>query len=115
MLSATTPLLQRWFHVTNPAQTPRRLYALSNVGSFLALFSYPLVLEPYFRLSTQTWMWSGLYVVFVALCGWTAWQMREARAAEPLAETVAAGPPALDIAMWLALSACGSVLLLGTT
>ena len=115
LLSATTPLLQRWFHLTRPQEAPWRLYALSNVGSFLALFSYPLVLEPYFRLSTQTWMWSGLYVVFVALCGWTAWQMREAPAAEPRVESADAGPSVLDVAMWLALSACGSVLLLGTT
>ena len=76
LLSATTPLLQRWFHVTNPEQSPWRLYALSNLGSFLALFSYPLVLEPYFRLSTQSGVWSGLYVVFIGLCGWIAWQMR---------------------------------------
>ena len=115
LLSATTPLLQRWFHLTRPQEAPWRLYALSNVGSFLALFSYPLVLEPYFRLSTQTWMWSGLYVVFVALCGWTAWQMRNAPAAELLAEARGRRASALDIAMWLALSACGSVLLLGTT
>ena len=54
LLSATTPLLQRWFHLTRPEQSPWRLYALSNLGSFLALFSYPLVLEPYFRLSTQS-------------------------------------------------------------
>ncbi len=115
LLSATTPLLQRWFHLTRPQEAPWRLYALSNVGSFLALFSYPLVLEPYFRLSTQTWMWSGLYVIFVALCGWTAWQMRNAEPAEAPAEAAGDGPSVLDVAMWLALSACGSVLLLGTT
>ena len=87
----------------------------SNLGSFLALFSYPLVLEPYFKLSTQTWVWSGLYVAFVVLCGWMAWQMRGVTAAEVTAEAADVGPSVLDIAMWLALSACGSVLLLGTT
>jgi hypothetical protein len=114
LLSATTPLVQRWFHITHPQEAPWRLYALSNLGSFLALFSYPLVLEPYFRLSTQTWIWSGLYVIFVALCGWAAWQMRGvgSEVAAALAET---GPSFLDIGMWLALAACGSVLLLGTT
>jgi len=115
LLSSTTPLMQSWFHLARPQEAPWRLYALSNVGSFLALFSYPLVLEPYFRLSTQTWLWSGMYVAFVGLCGWTAWQMRNAPAAEPQAEPADAVPSALDITMWLALSACGSVLLLGTT
>jgi hypothetical protein len=115
LLASTTPLVQRWFHLTRPQEAPWRLYALSNLGSFLALFSYPLVLEPYFKLSTQTWMWSGFYVVFVVLCGWTAWQMRGVETAEAEAEAMDAGPSALDFAMWLALSACGSVLLLGTT
>ncbi len=116
LLSATTPLLQRWFHVTNPEQSPWRLYALSNLGSFLALFSYPLVLEPYFRLSTQSGVWSGLYVVFIGLCGRIAWQMRSVPVAEPEADApLDDGPSALDIGMWLALAACGSVLLLGTT
>jgi hypothetical protein len=93
------------------------LYALSNLGSFLALFSYPLVLEPYFRLSTQSGVWSGLYVVFIGLCGWIAWQMRSVQAVEPedADAPVDDGPSAIDIAMWLALAACGSVLLLGTT
>ncbi len=116
LLSATTPLLQRWFHITNPEQSPWRLYALSNLGSFLALFSYPLVLEPYFKLSTQSRAWSGLYVVFIGLCGWVAWQMRSAPVAEhELDAPLDDGPSAIDIAMWLALAACGSVLLLGTT
>ena len=117
LLSATTPLLQRWFHLVRPQEAPWRLYALSNLGSFLALFSYPFVLEPYFRLSTQTWVWSGFYMVFAALCGWVAWQMRSALPAETelVSEPLDAGPSLLDIAMWLALAACGSVLLLGTT
>ncbi len=115
LLASTTPLVQRWFHLSRPQEAPWRLYALSNLGSFLALFSYPLVLEPYFKLSTQTWVWSGLYVIFVALCGWVAWQMRGVKATEVEAESADAGPSALDFAMWLALSACGSVLLLGTT
>src|SRR6185437_13843683 len=77
----------------------------------------PFVLEPYFRLSTQTWVWSGFYMVFAALCGWVAWQMRSALPAETelVSEPLDAGPSLLDIAMWLALAACGSVLLLGTT
>ena len=116
LLSATTPLLQRWFHVTHPEQSPWRLYALSNLGSFLALFSYPLVLEPYFRLSTQSRVWSGLYVIFIGLCGWIAWQMRSVPVAEPEADAaVDDGLTAIDIGMWLTLAACGSVLLLGTT
>jgi hypothetical protein len=47
-LAANTPLLQAWFVRTgHPAgKDPYFLYAASNVGSFLALLSYPFVLEP---------------------------------------------------------------------
>ena len=37
MLSATGPLLQAWFSRAHPGVSPYRLYALSNVGSLLAL------------------------------------------------------------------------------
>ena len=41
VLSATGPLMQQWFSVTHPGVSPYRLYALSNIGSLLALLSYP--------------------------------------------------------------------------
>ena len=43
-LSANGPLLQAWFARTGhpAAKDPYFLYAASNVGSFLALISYPL-------------------------------------------------------------------------
>ena len=34
LLSATGPLLQRWFNLTEPGRSPWRLYALSNSGRF---------------------------------------------------------------------------------
>src|SRR5437879_791305 len=57
MLSATGPLLQRWFSLIRPGESPWRLYALSNFGSFLALLSYPFAVEPFLRLRTQAWIW----------------------------------------------------------
>ena len=75
LLSATAPLLQKW---TSPERSPWRLYALSNFGSFLALLSYPFLIEPYVRLRTQAWVWSGFYVAFAILCGAVAWASRPA-------------------------------------
>jgi hypothetical protein len=122
VLSSTTPLLQRWFHLERPNESPWRLYALSNVGSFLALFSYPFLIEPFMRLHAQAWMWSALYAFFAALCAWTAWKMRELPAAssgpeqkESLQAQPALGLSTLDVLMWLGQSTCGSLLLLGTT
>src|SRR6202047_1884458 len=49
-LAANNPLLQAWFvrtgHPNGP--DPYFLYASSNIGSFLALLSYPVLLEPMF-------------------------------------------------------------------
>ena len=78
LLSATAPLLQRWFTFTAVERSPWRLYALSNFGSFLALLSYPFLVEPYARLRTQAWVWSGLYVLFALLCGLVASASRPA-------------------------------------
>ena len=46
LLSSTGPLMQRWFSRSYPRRSPYRLYALSNVGSMLALLSYPFFFEP---------------------------------------------------------------------
>src|SRR3981189_226763 len=57
-LAPTGPLLQAWFVRTShpAAKDPYFLYAASNVGSFLALISYPVAVEPFIRLSEQTWL-----------------------------------------------------------
>src|SRR5882762_4152019 len=73
-LAANNPLLQAWFvrtgHPNGP--DPYFLYASSNIGSFLALLSYPVLLEPMFTLRTQNLMWTGGYGVLLLLiagCG----------------------------------------------
>ena len=62
-LAANNPLLQAWFvrtgHPNGP--DPYFLYASSNIGSFLALLSYPVLLEPMFTLRTQNLIWTGGY------------------------------------------------------
>ena len=116
LLSSTTPLLQRWRYLTQPGESPWRLYALSNVGSFLALLSYPFLIEPVLSLHTQAWFWSALYLAFAGLCGYAAWKMSGVPIdAQPEAVIADAGPAWTDILLWLGLATCGSVLLLGTT
>jgi hypothetical protein len=74
ILAANGPLLQAWFSREFPKKSPYRLYALSNVGSLLALLSYPVLLEPGLSLRWQEYSWSGLFVLFAALCGFRAWR-----------------------------------------
>lgn len=73
-LAANNPMLQAWFvrtgHPDGP--DPYFLYASSNIGSFLALLSYPVLLEPMFSLQTQNLIWTGGYallIVLIAACG----------------------------------------------
>ena len=122
LLSSTAPLLQRWFSLSEPGKSPWRLYALSNFGSFLARPSYPFAIEPFVRVRTQSWIWSGLYAAFAVLCGWTAWQARSmpVMAVAPASDRGSdhsgeSRPGVWKILFWLGLSASGSTLLLATT
>ena len=44
-----------------------RLYAISNVGSLLGLFSYPILVEPFVGLSTQWLMLGGAILLYAFL------------------------------------------------
>jgi len=71
ILSTTGPLLQVWFARSHQGSSPYRLYALSNVGSLLALETYPFIVEPALTLTAQAIVWSLLFVGFaigLAIC-----------------------------------------------
>jgi spermidine synthase len=117
VLSATGPLLQHWFSQTEPGRSPYRLYALSNLGSLLALLGYPFLFEPRLSRAAQAGAWSVGLVGFALACSWCA--LRRWRQAAAPAVTVrpppASGPRALDRLLWFALAATASILLLATT
>lgn len=120
VLSTTGPLLQSWFGRTHAGRSPYRLYALSNLGSLLGLVSYPFLIERWLPLEQQAWVWVAAYAVFVAACGGTAWLVARAGGGS-VPPTATSDPghepaPSLDQrVLWLALAACASVMLLGTT
>ncbi|HET6197334.1 MAG TPA: hypothetical protein VFE12_16350, partial [Acetobacteraceae bacterium] len=73
-LAANNPMLQAWFVRTgHPAgPDPYFLYASSNIGSFLALLSYPVLIKPLLTLRMQNLIWTCGYVlliVLIASCG----------------------------------------------
>lgn len=119
VLSATGPLLQHWFSLTHPGRSPYRLYALSNVGSLLALLSYPFYFETAFSRRTQAVVWSLGLVGFVLICGRCAWLARSSETtstAGDRAESEPETPPTrADRTQWIALPAIASVLLIATT
>src|SRR6266404_7931066 len=79
VLSTTGPLMQEWFRRLHPGTSPYRLYALSNLGSLLALISFPFVFEPNLTRKTQAIVWScglGLFVILCGRCAWRMWGLR---------------------------------------
>jgi len=119
-LSANGPLLQAWFARTDhpAAANPYFLYAASNIGSFLALLSYPFAMEPLTSLGQQRWGWAVLFVVLIALIAWCGMLMlRSARPADA-AKMEASSEPApawRDAARWVVLAAVPSALLISVT
>jgi SAM-dependent methyltransferase len=120
LLSATSPLLQAWHARTTGGAEPYHLFALSNLASLLALLSFPFLIEPRIPSHRQASLWSGLFVVFAAMCSWIAWA--SSRAFHPVGAVastdVDGGHPApvlCEKLLWLSLSACSSMLLLSVT
>ncbi len=122
VLSATGPLVQAWFSRSVGSHSVYRLYALSNVGSLVALLGYPFWVERRYGLGEQTWLWAVGFVLFAALCGVAAICAAVARRAsaetphETSANSVKIKKPSWqDRLAWLALPALASMMLLATT
>lgn len=119
VLSSTSPLVQVWFARANPGGRPWRLYVLSNIGSLVALLSYPFFFEPRWDVGQQTTMWSLAFVLFVILSFLGVWQDRK-HAAAPVIDTLDDGTPEHPSpwwhrVLWVLLPAMASVMLLATT
>ena len=124
VVSATAPLLQKWFAGTDDrsVKDPYFLYSASNVGSMAALLAYPFLVEPSWPLSQQSSIWTVGYVAFVGLM--LACAVMSIRAASPASdievaariETEAVPSPSWrQRGTWLVQSLVPSSLLLGVT
>ena len=119
-LSATAPLLQRWFSAVRHAFAgdPYFLYAASNAGSLAALLAYPTVVEPLLSLGTQRISWAFGYVLggsLVLLCAAAAWRATRHSAAADEAPTRSVPISAAQRLRWLFLSFVPSGLMLAVT
>ncbi|WP_421731586.1 fused MFS/spermidine synthase [Brevundimonas sp.] len=126
VLSATAPLLQAWYARVRAGhadgQNPYVLYAASNLGSFLALLAYPILIEPLASLSSQRAGWSGGYAVFMLLIvalAWVVWRRRVEVAGTVMSDPapLAASPqiPWREKGVLVLLAAAPSSLMLGVT
>jgi hypothetical protein len=119
-LAANSPLLQAWVARTDhpAAKDPYFLYAASNIGSFLALVSYPSVIEPFVGLRDQASFWSlgfGLLIALLVACGALLWRSPDQTLQATTEGTADAPPTWRDAAFWVALAAVPSGLLVAVT
>lgn len=113
LVSAQAPLMQRWYGLHPDSAQPWALYAASNLGSFAGLLAYPVLFEPLLSLRVQAWAWSGGYVLLLGLIVLAARVRWNAPA--PPTQSSAARIPLRQLAMWVALAAVPSGLMLSTT
>lgn len=122
-VSTTSPLLQRWFAASGHrrAADPYFLYAASNLGSLLALLSYPLWLEPNLSFIQQSRLWQWGYVALAALlaaCALGLWKSASRAPPDVVASVVARSVETLSSRRrlrWVLLSFAPSSLMLGVT
>ena len=125
-LSATSPLLQRWAAAATVTDRPYRLFALSNAGSLLGLFSFPFFLEPAFPLPQLGILWGIGFLIYATGLVLASIRLIPRMHTSP----PQANPPSLaeeendeneeparsrHPVLWLVLAACPSALLLATT
>lgn len=116
VLSASSPLLQKWFSESTDAD-PYPLYAASNAGSMASLLMFPFVIEVFFPVQQQA---DGWMVGFLLLIGLFVACMGFFRKGRPAAAVVGdAGPDApvtwQQRGLWILYAFVPSSLLLGLT
>ena len=121
-LAGTGPLLQHWFSRKHPDASPYRLYSLSNLGSLLALVSFPLFLEVQFnrKINAVLWGWGlVVYAISCVVCVKSFWRFT----LESPSTSISRAPRNSNSAplslyqrlLWLLLPASASALLMATT
>jgi hypothetical protein len=140
VLSTSAPLLQAWLASSGGkhAKNPYALYVASNLGSLVSVFAYPLVLDRWLGVHDQSRLLQGGYLVYVALMvgcavrivtgrGLGAQGEDEGIAERRSSEASASGdghdaapeeavmPTPKTWALWVALAAVPSSLLMGVT
>lgn len=112
VISCTMPLLQNWYASRFPEKNSYRIFSFSNFGAMLALLSYPLIFETYYKLSIQTNIWSILFYFYVAFIVLSAVQSRKVWNLKIANDAMAVKIRAGKKFFWTALSFCGVILML---
>ncbi len=121
VVSTSAPLLQKWFAGTGhpAARDPYFLYGASNLGSMLALFGYPTVVEPNLMLADQRLLWRigyGALALLTAGCAVCLWRSRPPdKEIRSKADAEVGSLSVWRRLRWVALAFVPSSLMLGAT
>lgn len=120
ILSATSPLLQSWYCRIKHTTYPYYYYAVSNAGSLLGLFCFPLLFEWLIGLKTQMQTWNSLYCGYALLTLACAIPLLRSNVNKQendyIAEAQKTTPiPYTTIAKWLSYTFLSSAFMLATT
>lgn len=119
LLGSTSPLLQVWWARIEGKGIPYRLFALSNLGSLLALAAYPTLIEPNLTLQWQRGAWCCGFAVFAVLVAILAMRTRrefgEVAPAAAQTETEAPDAPLWHKLLWILLPMGASMQLCAVT
>jgi hypothetical protein len=121
ILSSTGPLIQRWLTYIEVGKLPYQLYSLSNLGSLLALISFPFFFEPLLTTSQQSLYWTLGYLSYALLIVTLLWKMSKLTLniqdikIKPLMGENKEKKQLLEKFLWVALAMVGVIILVATT
>lgn len=117
ILATTGPLVQRWYSLSSGprSEDPYFIYAASNIGSFVGLFSYPFLIEPYLTLSQQRNLWSALFILFLLMLSFCGFTVLSTTKYSPVAKLFDQETSVARKLKWVALAFIPSSLMLGIT
>ena len=113
LLASTSPLLQVWLARSESKAVLYRLFALSNVGSLLALFLYPTLIEPRLTLHHQQTLWRTAFALYVLLAATLTFKTKPQPS--PAKDTQHPVPSTQQLALWFLLPMAAAMQLTSVT
>ena len=116
VIAATAPLVTRWYGALDEegSDDPYFLYSSSNLGSILALLSYPVLVEPMLGLQQHMQLWAyGYFLLLLVLVGLAFFVARSKKQVEEASPQ--ARPGYRKVLWWIILAALPTSLMLAVT
>ncbi len=114
VLSTISVSMQNWY-TKQTGEQPYILYSISNTGSFLALFLYPLIYEPLMTISATVTLWHNAFVLLVVLITAISVLYFLNSKNEEMEDSAKEKIRIRDLLYWISLSAAGTILLTSYT